>query len=185
MNISKIDTNISFRGYKNAVSYSIADDYKIFGFSYLALLLNNDDGKNDLDTWHDIQRKLFITNEPPSDYLILNLTKIDTEDMFILNGNPLRLDDIKSPQEERAILKAYTLLASLTKRISNTLHHPEDGKLYLTLVELVKDLSKIFIKPSDVQDLAMLGATKKVKHYKTADFINERITQKMTKYFKL
>jgi hypothetical protein len=185
MNINKINTNLSFKGYENLISYSGSDDYGYgFNFAYMGMLLNNKNGHNDLDTWHEIQSELF-KNEPKTDYLVLTNSSIGDKDLFILNNQHLSLKNIKNDDKEKAILKAYTLLASLTRRINYTDHHPENGKIYLTLVEIMNNLIEIFKDKSHASFLSTLGANKVVKHYETAEMINNNIARKMNAYFKL
>lgn len=185
MNINKINTNLSFKGYENLISYSGINEYEYsFGFSYMGMLLNNKDGNNDLDTWHEIQSRLF-KGEPKTDYLVLTCGNIGEKDLYVLNKHRLSLENIKNSEEERIILKAYTLLASLTRRIICTEHHPENSKIYLTQAEIMKNL----LESSNNKNLAYLvsiwGANKIVKHYVTAEKINNGINRKMRKYFKL
>ena len=185
MNVNKINTNTSFKGYENLISYSGSDELRTgFNFSYMGMLLNNENGSNDLKTWHEIQTKLF-KNEPKTDYLVLTCANIDDKSLFVLNNQPLSLEDIENKDEEDAILKAYTLLASLTRRIIYTDHHPENNKVYLTLVKIMENLSKVFNDKTHAMYLSTLGANEVVKHYKTAELINKSIAKKMATYFKL
>jgi len=184
MNVNKINTNLSFKGYENLISYSAVDKDETIGFGYMAMKLNNEDGQKDLQTWHAIQRGLLKTNNP-SDYLILTNTHLGDIDVFLLNNHSIDLDEIKNSEEEKFVLKAYTLLASLIKRIIYTDHHPENKNIYLTLKELINILNKTYEDKNKAFELSLLGSKKVVKHYKTAEIINQRISQKMATYFKL
>ena len=184
MNINKINTNLSFKGYENLISYSHSVDSNNVGLAYMAMKLNNENGQKDLEIWHDIQRGLFNENNP-SDYLILTKAYMGDIESDVLNNYSINLDKIKNKKEEIFIMRAYTLLASLTRRIIYTDHHPENAKIYLTLSELIKILNKQYKDSSKVFLLSNLGANKSVKHYKTAELVNQKIAKKMAAYLKL
>ena len=184
MNINKINTNISFSGYKNLVSTNIPFEDKTVSFAYMGMKLNNEDGYNDLDTWKEIQSNLF-KDEPPSDYLVFSIASRDNFDVFQIKNKHYLMHDITNKSEEKALLKTYTLLASLIKRIIRTDNPPEDGKLYLTLCEVTKHLNCFFDNKKTVEAASFFGACKHVKHYITAEHINDKISQNMARYFKL
>ena len=183
MNINKINTNISFQGYKNLVSYS-HKGFMDTEHAYMAMRLNNDGPCKDLDTWHAIQKTLF-KGEPLTDFFLFTSSVLHKLNIITVNNYNLDLKQINSREEEKAILKAFTLISSLTKRISSIDNHPQDREYNLTLQEALKMFKKVFTRDDHVAFLIMNGASKVVKHYETADLINNNISKKMARYFKL
>lgn len=182
MNINKINTSLSFKGYENLVSYSIVDENLHLG--YMAMKLNNEQGAKDLEKFQEIQKSLF-KDSPMTEYLVFTtFNKPGKEDLFFINDKRINLDKPQSKEEEKVIVKLCTLLASLTKRISYVDHHPENREKHKTLEALLFNLYKILKKPDVVHSLEWLGACKAVKHYITAEYINDKIDKKMITYLK-
>lgn len=182
MNISPINNSIQFKGYSNIVSNTSSDNNGTT-FSYMAMKLDNVDHP-DLDTWKEIQTKLFRMDKP-SDYIIFHALGNNENNVFSASDRALNIYEVKSSQDERLMLKAYTLIASLTKRISSKDFHPEDSKLYLTVTELLKNLLNICENQTIASVLATEASLKRVEHFKTADLINSKIQKSMLQYFKL
>ena len=182
MNINKINTSTSFKGYENLVSYSIVNEN--LHLAYMAMKLNDKEGSKDLEKFQEIQKSLF-KDSPMTEYLVFTtFNKPGKEDHFFINDKRINLDKPQSKEEEKVIVKLCTLLASLTKRICYVDHHPENREKHKTLEALLFNLYKILKKPDVVHNLEWLGACKTVKHYITAEYINGKIDKKMIAYLK-
>lgn len=181
MIINKI-AQTNFKGYENLISHTI-DQEEGGNFSFMAMKLNNN-GEKDLDTWHTIQKNLFRIQKP-SDYIIFHSLYDGEDSHYSALDRHLNLDQVKSREDERHMLSAFTLIASLTKRIVNTEFPPENSSLHLTMAELIKNLKNILQNETIAGSLAMEAAMKKVKHYKTAGLINNQISETMKRYFRL
>ena len=176
MNINKINTSLSFKGYENLVSYSIVNEN--LHLAYMAMKLNDKEGSKDLEKFQEIQKSLF-KDSPMTEYLVFTtFNEPGKEDHFFINDKRINLDKPQSKEE------LCTLLASLTKRISYVDHHPENREKHKTLEALLFNLYKILKKPDVVHNLEWLGACKTVKHYITAEYINGKIDKKMIAYLK-
>lgn len=183
MRINNIN-NQNFNGYKNVVSY-LSEENKDNAFAYMAIELDNDNGLNDLENWKEIQNKLFKKENDSNVIIIKTLTKNKKSSFFVDNFILTPEIATKSSEKEYNILKLFSLVSSLTKRISNENFPREDKNLHLVLAELIKDLKRFLNNKNIAEELAYLGAFKKVPHYVSAEHINKKIQQKMNKYFKL
>lgn len=181
MIINKI-TQTNFKGYENLISHTINQEDG-GNFSFMAMKLNNNI-ENDLDTWHGIQKNLFRIQKP-SDYIIFHSLYDGEESHYSALDRHLDLNHVTNKNDEMLMLKTFSLMASLTKRIINTEFPPENSSLHLTMVELIKNLKTILQNETIAGSLAMEAAMKKVKHYKTAGLVNNQITESMKRYFKL
>lgn len=182
MNIMSINNTPQFKGFSNIVSNTVYEENGTT-FSYMAMKLN-DKEKPDLKIWRDIQENLFQMKNP-SDYIIFHTFSSDSLDVFSASDRALHLKDIKSSQDERLMLRAFDLIASLTRRISSRDFHPEDSSLYSVIAELYKNLAINFENIAFAEALTTEAVMKKVKHYKTAELINSQISKHMMNYFKL
>ena len=182
MNIKQIN-NLNFNGYKNIVSHQIKEANGD-ALSYVAMQLDNDK-KQDLENWKDIQKNLFKKTDLKETIVFKTLKRYGTVEVF-LDDFVLKPEILtKGTKEELLTLKALTLISSLTTRVQSEYFPKEDGGLYLSLVELMKNLTKFFSNQKLAEDLGNLAAFKKVKHHITAKTINTQIQEKMVKYFKL
>lgn len=111
------NSSVNFNGYKNAITNS-AKVSKNEGYSFLSMQLDNV-GKNDLDLWKNFQQKLFGENKP-SDILTIQLFQGFGEQLIHL-GNKCIDPQLYSEESEKEmnLMKTYTWLADLTKRIMN------------------------------------------------------------------
>lgn len=182
MKITHTHNALQFKGFSNVVSNTFAEGDGI-SLSYMAMKLDNNE-KPDLDTWKDIQRKLFKMDKT-SDCIIFHCISRDNTDVFSLSDRSLNLHDALNPQDEKLMLKAYSLIASITKRLVLKDNPPEDAKLCLTVAELLKNLTQIIENKSIALTLTTQAAMKKVEHYKTANLINSLIDKNMKNYFRL
>ena len=190
MKVQNIQVNQNFKGYKNIVSTSM-DGSPIYSYGFMAMKLNNEDGYRDLDVWKQIQKDLNPKAEP-SDYIVFQNTgfPLDEVDLFTVNEFLLDINN-KNPKnplinnKERLILKANTLVASLTKRIMNSNYSPEDSELSNTIVQAYNVLKNIFGDAKAYEWAMLQGAMKRVKHHVTAKLINEGIDRNMKRFLKL
>lgn len=117
MDIKNINST-NFNGYKNLLTNN-ASLTKNRRLSFLSIQLDNI-GKNDLDTWNTIQRNL-LGEKNPSDVMTIVMRKL-FNNHFLLLGEDKDLDPYCVKQgsyEEKMLMKTYTWLSDLTKRIMN------------------------------------------------------------------
>lgn len=125
------NSSVNFHGYKNLITNS-AKTSRNEGYSFLSMQLDNV-GKNDLDLWKNFQQKLF-EEKKPSDILTIQLFQAFGDHMIHLGNNCIDPNLYsEEPEKEMSLMKSYTWLANLTKRIMN------DNKLINN-----RDLYKVF-----------------------------------------
>ncbi len=178
MKIISNNSNPQFKGFQNVISYNNGN------FAYMAMKLNDNDGSADLSKWQSIQKEL-LHKKNPSDYIVFHCLENGNSNYFSVDTIALDLEHAETAKNEKFMIKTYDLLASLTKRIINSYYTEENRNLYLTLKEAYTNLSTILQEQNIVEALVTAGATKRVEHYKTADFINKKIAKNMARYFKL
>lgn len=182
MKITQTNNSLQFKGFSNVVSNTYTEGNGV-ALSYMAMKLDNNE-KPDLDTWKDIQKNLFKMDKT-TDYIIFHCISRDNTDVFSLSNRCLNLHDTKNQQDEKLMLRAYSLIASITKRFGRKVNPSEDSKLCLTVAELLKNLTQIIENKSIALTLTTQAAMKKVEHYKTAHLINSLIDKNMKNYFRL
>ncbi len=117
MDIKNINST-NFNGYKNLLTNN-ASLTKNRRLSFLSIQLDNI-GKSDLDTWKTIQRNL-LGEKNPSNVMTIVMRKL-FDNHFLLLGENKDLDPNCVKQgsfEESMLMKTFTWLADLTKRIMN------------------------------------------------------------------
>jgi hypothetical protein len=198
--------NINFKGYSNIVS---ADGIPTgnFRISYLAMKLD-DEGEKDLTKLKQI-RKLQgypagIKNEDIITFTHFTNGKI--EDIYF-NEKPMCWgEQLKIVQEEyipkfisqdkykeleSAHLKAYTLLASLTKRLSFDKFENEDsdiGRVIQTLHKNLISMKKGNIPLFDYKsafNITGIGCLKQYKYQPLAEKFNKMIMSTMSNFFRV
>jgi len=183
MKIEKIQNNINFNGYKNVISHTYQDKENNVFYSYMGMQLNNEGEYKDLDTWKEINKGLTNKKNKTND-IVFQFFNQGKKLFLTINDIWLQPINAEDQQNEKLILKAYTLIASLTRRIINTDFPPEDENLYMTLVAVKKHL-ETFVTKDALTYLWAEGGRKSVKHYVTAEIINNHIDKSMKKYFKI
>ena len=138
---------------------------------------------NDLDRWKDIQRDLFKIYDP-SEHIVIQHFKTDSINRFSVNNKLLEPQKAKNIQERNLILRTFTLIASLTDRISHRDLWEEDKYLYKTLMEIKKYLKDSMENVVISEAFAMAGMFKGVKSIATAGRMNQSIVKKMEQYIK-
>ena len=145
--------------------------------------LDNNNG-NDLDAWETLQKK-WAPEKNTSPYLFAYNISVKNGDLLVLGDRCINMDLVKSKSKEAETLKAYTLLASLTSRISQKIFHPMDKNKISVFKELLAQLTNILDTPERAHFLSFEAASKMDKSYITARNINTKISQMMKSYFKI
>lgn len=193
MQVNKINNNINFNGYKNIIS----DDLQASAgrLIYFSAQLNNE-GEKDLDNY----RRLIDSNPifyRSSDNDIINCIYISRggHDRISLNLRPLAWgEELKNisrevapgvyKKEEPAFLKAYTLLASLTRRMMNNNLCMKDNKIVDVFKQTIETFTKIECNNKAAFELVESSLLQNKPFDKLAFFINRRIQQSMNVLFK-
>ena len=197
--------NISFKGYSNIVS---AQKINIGALetSYIALKLD-DNGEKDLSKLREIRKlQKYPANYKNDDILtLIHVTDKKYEELYFSEnlmcwGEQLKvLKDEYVPQFvkkeefkkiEQAHMKAYTLLAGLTKRMSQDKFENEDGDIKRVIQTLYRNLQligskdlRIFNK-AEAFELTSAGCLKLSKFQSLAAKFNKKIASTMTAYFR-
>ena len=191
--------NTAFCGYKNVISNELKT---VDGgsFSYLAMQLN-DEGRPDLSEWRKIKsmQSEILQNTIAEDSVLsvvhINKNKFTPgimmlNEMPLIDGRALRDYSIKYAGDEsykkceRFILKAYTLLASLSGRISVDSVRYRDFSLKDTVVSLAEILSRLGIERNNSFEIAHSGIFVNAEQRKTAASLNKYIQKTMEVFFK-
>ena len=182
MRINSVASN-AFTGYKNIVSSTVVDENRI---CYMAMELNNDCEK-DLDKWIEIQKDLLKIKEP-SKYLIFNTSlrppnghSYEARSFQAIGPNEFVLN-LNVQKQLPLTLKAYTFLASLTKRISQEDAPPKDEKLNLVVDELRKFIIKNY-SAEFAQELVNDTKENLIDYSITAGLVNKQIDKNLKTYF--
>ena len=197
--------NINFRGYSNILSVKnikIGDLYT----SYIGMKLDDNNGYKDLSELkklHELQgHKERFNND---DILTITYTASESsEDLFFCEksmcwGEQLKIikDEYipkfitrdKYKQLENIHLKAYTLLASLTKRMSYDKFENEDQNITRVIDALNKNLrilrkgEFILFDKNETFELLCAGCLKHFKFQSVAKDLNKIISRSMTNFF--
>ena len=193
MQVNKINNNINFNGYKNIIS----DDLQASAgrLIYFSAQLNNE-GEKDLDNY----RRLIDSNTifyRSSDNDVINCLYISSgdKDRISMNMRPLAwgeelqalskelVPDVYK-KEESAFLKAYTLIASLTRRMMNNNLCMKDRQIVDVFKQTVDTFVKIGSENKTAFDFVENSMLENKPFDKLAFFINRRIQQSMNVLFK-
>ena len=145
----------------------------------------DNNGDEDLKTWHEIQEKL-MPNSKKSNHLVVHHLSIMDGLLTIgkENTNIKVSSNNINAQKEPVMLKLYTLLASLTRRVYMAPYQPEDKNLTFSVINLLKNLKDLFPTHNTAEQLTYDATMKRVKPHITADIINKHINKTMVNYFK-
>ena len=184
--------NISFHGYKNLIHNDITNGP--FKLMFMTMQLDNKDG-NDLVELNSI--RTLEKNPEKNDVLNVVYSSIrGIREIFLFDGRSMFLgNELKDlyetsghlkayKKEEKASLKAYTLLASLTKRIM------QNGliKTDCDYAHVVRNMMESYLKFSDnigsVHNLIQASIWQNNKPEKTAAAFNKFIVHNMEIFFK-
>lgn len=203
-----INNNVNFKGYRNTLcSYNILTGNKLTTF--IATQLDDNDGFKDLSNFKQLQAiQNPYADETASDVLSYYLIKdlktglgysyLNNKSLY--NGDELLdfennynsglITESKFNQEKKFHMKAYTLLASLTKRMKNAdfdisdngILHTAEG-LYRTLSSL-KLNNRLIYNSQQAFDIVSIGCFKTIKLKVLAEAINIGISGTMEHFFK-
>ena len=198
--------NISFNGYKNIIATANTKMPNNKSVTYIAMQLD-DEGQHDLSEYKKLRRMQgFIENSKDDDLLLLTYirdVKQNTEDIYLGTKNMFLGDELRyieanyvpkmisyeNYEKEKALhMKAYTLLASLTKRIVDEQFNHQEGiskvieYINNTLNHLQKNNIPIFNAEQSFR-LVEYGCLGCFKFQDIAKGFNKGIAYTMSKYF--
>ena len=172
-----------FKGFSNVI-HDVCP-FKDFrpSFSFMSMRLDNINGK-DLDIWHSIQKKI-TPNKKLSDVITFACFNDFNERYFLLNDTVLKLEPgMENTALGKVFLKAYTLLASLTKRIELRTPVVYDKNFNETLFKTVDNLLPIFENRVDFTKNFVAEAIKPdLSPVNSAKVMNESIQEELENYF--
>lgn len=188
----------NFRGYKNLLHTDLVS-YPNSRFLMMSMQLNDEDGHNDLSYFKKMFRDF---NLPETDvisliyakptgskarYILNNVPLLSSKELAFINNSPnlefMTKNDCKAA--EKFNIRAYTLLAQLTKRLMNISMVSSDGEMQHT-IQVVADLLKESLSTvNNVMSVIMYAVNEKKPFQKSALEINRRIDSRMQKYLKL
>lgn len=190
------NNNLNFKGYKNFLGCDIQLPAINSSLTSINLQLDNN-GTRDLDAYRELRRLMGYEGDTlNNDVIHCMYSEIPSGKFFFVNGKSLydanelknlsryseRNDFIK---EEKAHLKAYTLLASLTRRIMNNELIPSDGEMYKVIENSFNMFKEMFGNdPKMGSGLVHICTLKQQKPDKIAIKINHVIDKAMRNYFK-
>lgn len=197
--------NINFKGYSNVISVEKVPLGNI-ETSYLAFKLD-DNGEKDLSKLREIRKlQRYPENYKNDDILtLIYVTDYKTDEIYFSEnrmcwGEQLNIvrDEyvpqfINSEEYERiesAHIKAYSLLASLTKRMKYDKFENEDSNIKRVIETIYRNLQLIGGKNYRIFgqkaafELTSLGCLKQFKFQSLASKFNKKIAQTMIEFFK-
>jgi len=169
--------NTNFKGFKNI----IGDKYSTI--SIMSMQLDNV-GTKDLDAWKAIQKMLKKTGKT-SDVLTFGVLKMNEKpDVFIENFG-LITDNVKpSTQQDNLIIKAYGLIASLTKRIMNSNTFEKNAEFReVVMPQTVDNLEKILGNRALAYATVSNALYSETPRQEVASDINQCVDDVMKDYF--
>lgn len=177
----------NFKGFTNVIGADFSS--KFSEFYNIALQLNND-GTNDLDKFKSIKKELKMSS-PDDDLIYINYIKNKDSDFdaFVVNDvnvptADLILDGACSKEEEAKFIKLYTLVASLTKRISNQNLLDWNRQVDRVARHSYKILQRFFKNEEMTVDAMTIMCGREVPPQKIAGKINRGIHNNMKKVFR-
>ena len=190
-----INNNINFRGYKNFIGcdYSVQNDS--VHFISMNLQLDNK-GTPDLDNFKQIQELMGHGEKSlEKDVVQCVYTKIGNDECLFFNDEPLyEGDELKKlskklPKQdfakiEKAHLKAYSLFASITRRIMQNDLINRDKYISSTISQCLDSFKKFLKEPKEAFELLNSCMLKPPKPGLVARKINYGVDKAMRNYFK-
>lgn len=181
MQINSVANNTNFKGYRNVMARKIRGEAG--DLSVISMQLDNK-GVKDLKIWQNIQKKCNITSDV-SNVLTFGLISSPNKkpSIFAGEGNPLSPELFKqgSPQEN-LILKIFTLIASLTKRLENDVDPFMTNKVYNVAEKAIDNLE--FLSPNrKIREIFVYDKDFLADHQNESTKINNAIDEKMMDYF--
>ena len=182
MRISLRNQNQSFSGYKNVIG-DMYDKAPISRFSFLSMQLDNN-GTPDLDIWKTIQKDLYKIKDP-QDVITFQCVEIGgLGKKFYFGGNSLNLKTVNS-KNEALILKAFGLIASLTKRIIMTSLPTVDREMPKTILQTRENFLKFLENDADfVDNIIYTSVQSRFSKSHIAENMNKNVHKMMKAYLK-
>ena len=193
--INKINSTVNFNGYKNVISNGIfSHDRKLLFFT--TQLDNNiqpdlDKYRSMLEEDKRLRRGLinddtltcFYLKSPDSERISLNLRPLYWgEELLFMSKN---MPKSAYKPEEDISLKSYTLLAGLTKRMSQNMLSNQDRGITDVFRQAIEFFQTIGNSPEVACDVVVSSGIKNNESFdKLALFINRKIQQTMSALFK-
>ena len=175
--------NTQFKGFKNVI-HNVCTNKNCRGcFSYMAMQLDNV-GTKDLEAWHAIQ-KIVLHRDKLKDTITFSLVKDFDGNKFVLANSLLEFtSEMLNTDFEKYMLKAYGLMASLTKRIGLRMPIYNDSGIVQTVEDAKEDLVKVFDNEELVKDFMLDGIKpdSSARAVIAARVLNEAIQEKMEDY---
>ena len=186
---------ITFKGYKNIITNDMQfnRDSRI---AFISMQLN-DEGTPDLTEFNKVKEMSFIQDDSDVFTMMYAKFKHMPEKLFF-NGKSLYLgeelsslreecgDTYNYKREENVSMKAFTLMASLTKRMKANSQYIVDGdfgKVFKPL--LMFFLNALHRNPTETYEFLQICVRNGEPLNKTASFFNDFIDINMKKFFKL
>ena len=144
MKVTPINNSPKFKGYTN-VLHATCDDGCGKTMRYMSMRLDNA-GRNDLQQWHNIQRKLFLKNDV-KDTLTFAIFKdeIDGQKNLIIENFGINLENkFNGSPFEKLLLDAMLFVQNITHRIKTATSIKSDNNFNKTLDDTTELLSGIF-----------------------------------------
>ena len=186
---------ITFKGYKNIITNDIqfSRDSRM---AFISMQLN-DEGTPDLTEFKKVKEMSFIQDDSDVFTMMYGKFKHMPEKLFF-NSKSLYLgeelsslreecgDTYNYKREENASMNAYTLMASLTKRMRANSQYIVDGNLGMVFQSLLMFFSDSLRRnPREMYEFLHNCVRNGEPLNKTASFFNDFIDINMKKFFKL
>lgn len=198
--------NVSFKGYTNVISarnVQLGDKL----INYIAMKLD-DNGEKDLTKLREIRKLQGCPDNLPNNDILTFIHVDDTyaESIYFSDKGMCWGEHLKVVEEEfvpkflskatykrieTAHLKAYTLLASLTRRMANDKFENEDTDIkrviqttFTNLKNIKKRASYRVFSDQEAFELTSVGCLKQTKFQPLAEIFNNKIARTMKAFFK-
>ncbi len=194
MQINRINSNINFNGYKNVISNPLKFDDGVA--EILSLQLDNQ-GEKDLDAYKSLLDSCpkYRPHSNLDDVVTFVYINKQGEERFginsrgLLTGPELRLLSLTLPhdeylKQETPALKAYTLFASITRRLKADLSIVKDSDLKRVFQHAFELFTEIGLSQERARETVSTALLKNKPYGKVAGVINEKIQHTMTILFK-
>lgn len=190
------NNNLNFKGYKNFLGFDSSSPNGSRA-SYFTLQLN-DEGNKDLSEFREIL-KLMGRKDKELENDVINYVYVQAQDgsgCMFLNKYPLydttelkklacKMPKSEYIKEERCTIKAYTLLANLTKRMMHNDLITHDAGMNKVITTTMECLGNIFNNDSaQAFHVIQMSCANPPKANKLGTYINTTIHKEMVKFFK-
>ena len=203
MRIQNNIQKINFHGYKNLLYEDIRGEN--CSVSFFATQLD-DQGEKDLTTLRDIVNMSCFKNEHDPDRTVLSMLVVDlpqeSQPSIFFNGEilnsgkelkELKIDCLyhgglaansRFKKEEKFTLKAYTLLAKITRNMSEQSMTSKDKGMLQVMQDLLRDFELIFNNKATTHSLMDFAIFTKKSQQEVGITLNNYIKKALHNYFK-